>query len=140
MLGNIPLIIRLKEEYGGIESLKGTIIAVVIMIAFLFFGKTIFNVLGLETHHFGIAGAVLILYFGVKMVIGTDDSYKETEKKVMKATVFPVAFPLIAGPGTLSAIISMRGNYLDSEIVIGILLNAMIIYVVLKSAEWLKEK
>lgn len=69
MLGNIPLILRLREERGHIESLKGTIISTVIMIFSLFFGKTAFNVLGIETHHFGFAGSLLILYFGTRMVL-----------------------------------------------------------------------
>lgn len=141
MLGNIPLIIKLREEYGEIESLKGTIISGIIMIVSLFFGKTLFNILGIETYHFGLAGSFLILYFGVKMVLGIEEnSNKRTKKNAMKATIFPIAFPLIAGPGTLAAIISMRSNYNDLEIVMGILINVIIIFAVLKGAVWLKHK
>ena len=140
MIGNIPLIIKLREEYGEIESLKGSIISTVIMIVFLFFGKTLFNILGIETYHFGLAGAFLIIYFGVKMVLGIQESDKKQQKKAMKATIFPIAFPLIAGPGTLSVIISMRSEYTDIEIIMGILINAVVIFTVLKSAEWVKNK
>lgn len=140
MLGNIPLIIKLRKDIGEIESLKSTLISVGIMVGSLFFGKTVFNLIGIETHHFALAGSFLILYFGVKMVLGISDDPKKQQKKLMKATVFPVAFPLISGPGTLSTIISMRVEFTDLTIVIGILLNALIIYIVLKSASWIERK
>ena len=141
MLGNIPLILRLREDYGHINSLKGTIISVVIMIIGLFFGKTIFGLLGLETYHFGLAGSFLLIYFGIKMVLDIQDKKKEKEDdKKLGATVFPIAFPLIAGPGTLATIISMRSEFGDVEIIGGILINAIIIFVVLKSASWIKQK
>jgi multiple antibiotic resistance protein len=139
MLGSIPLIIKLREDYGHINSLKGSLISTAIMIVFLFFGKTIFSLLGIETHHFGLAGSFLIIYFGVRMVLDIQDN-KKTKKQANSATIFPIAFPLIAGPGTLSTIISMRSEFSDLEITISILINAIIIFLVLKSAEWLKTK
>lgn len=142
MLGNIPLIIKLREDNGGhINSFRGTLISTIIMIVFLFFGKTIFNLLGVDAHHFGVAGALLICWFGLQMVIDVGSSpNKQTKKQANNATVFPIAFPLIAGPGTLSVIISMRAEYNDLEIVTGILINSVIIFLVLKSADWLKRK
>ena len=139
MLGNIPLVIKLRKDYGHIDSLKSSLISGTIMITFLFFGKNIFAILGLEPHHIGLAGSFLIIYFGVKMVLDIQDNNK-TKKQSTSATVFPIAFPLIAGPGTLSTIMSMRGEFNDLEIVLSILINLIIVFVVLKSAEWLKTK
>lgn len=139
MLGNVPLIIKLREEYGHIDSFKGSMISTIIMILTLFFGKTIFSLLGIATHHFAMAGSFLIIYFGVKMVLDIQES-KKTKKQASNATIFPVVFPLIAGPGTLSTIMSMRSEFNDLTIISGILINAIVIFFVLKTAEWLKEK
>lgn len=139
MIGNVPLIIKLRKTHGEIESLKGTIIAACIMISTLFVGTTVFNLLGIETFHFGLAGSFLILYFGVKMVLGIDD-HGQQKKEAMKATIFPVAFPLISGPGTLSTIMSLTGEFSKLEIVVAIVLNSLVIYLVLKSADWIKKK
>ena len=138
IFGSIPLIIKLRNEHGEIQSLKGSIISFAIMVFGLFFGKTIFNMLGLEAFHFGIAGSFLIVYFGIKMVLGIED--KKQKKQAINATIFPIAFPLIAGPGTLSVIISLRSEFNDLEICGAILLNTIIIYLVLKSAEFIKNK
>jgi len=139
MLGNVPLIIKLRESHDEIESLKGTLIAASIMILTLFIGTTIFKLLGIETFHFGLAGSFLILYFGVKMVLGLDD-HNQQKEEAMKATVFPVAFPLISGPGTLSTIMSLTSDFSKIEIISAILLNSIVIYIVLKGANWIKAK
>lgn len=138
MPGNIPLIINLRKSSGKINSLKASIYAVLIMILSLYLGKYIFKFLGIEVSHFAMAGALLIFYFGIKMVLGIEDDNKKDNS--LNATVFPIAFPLIAGPGTLSTIMSFRAEFNDIEIIIGILLNAIIIYFVLKSADWIKNK
>lgn len=139
MLGNVPLIIKLREEYEHINSFKGSIISTAIMIITLFFGKTLFSLLGIETHHFGLAGSFLIVYFGVKMVLDIQTNNK-TKKQVNNATIFPIVFPLIAGPGTLATIMSMRSEFNDVTIISGILINTVVIFTVLKSADWLKSK
>lgn len=138
MPGNVPLIIKLRKENGEIESAKATLIAICIMISFLFVGKTLFMLLGIETFHFALAGAMLLLYFGVKMVLGIESNGGETEP--MPATIFPIAFPIIAGPGTLSTIMSLTQDLSDLVIIIGIILNAIVIYIFLKSADWIQRK
>ena len=137
MPGSVPLIIKLRKENGEIESAKATLIAICIMISFLFVGKTLFMLLGIETYHFALAGAMLLLYFGVKMVLGIESS---TEAEPMPATIFPIAFPIIAGPGTLSTIMSLTQDLSDLVIIIGIILNAIVIYIFLKSADWIQRK
>lgn len=135
MVGNIPLIINLRETRGSIESRKSTIIATCIMVGFLFLGTYVFQLLGISNFHFALAGSFLLLYFGVRMVLGLPD-INQTDLK--DPTVFPVAFPLIAGPGTLSTLMSF--SYTQMEIIIAILINSVIIYAVLKSAEWIQSR
>ena len=137
MPGNVPLVIRLRKENGKIDSAKSTVIATVIMISILFAGQTLFSLLGIETFHFALAGAMLILYFGVRMVLGIESS---GEPDPVPATIFPIAFPIIAGPGTLSTIMSLTQDMPNSVIVSGIVLNALVIYIFLKSADWIQEK
>jgi len=137
MPGNVPLVIRLRKENGKIDSAKSTVIATVIMISILFAGQTLFSLLGIETFHFALAGAMLILYFGVRMVLGIESS---GEPDPVPATIFPIAFPIIAGPGTLSTIMSLTQDMPNSVIVSGIVLNAVVIYIFLKSADWIQEK
>jgi len=139
MLGNIPLIIKLRKTHGEIDSLQGTIISAVLMVATLFVGETVFNLLGIETFHFGLAGSFLLIYFGVKMVLGIDDSDKQ-KKNAMKATIFPIAFPLISGPGTLTTIMSLGSEYGSNVVVPAILLNSVVIFIVLKMAGWIQAK
>jgi multiple antibiotic resistance protein len=137
MPGNVPLIIRLRKDNGEIESLKSTIIATVIMVSILFVGQTIFRLLGIETFHFALAGAMLLLYFGVKMVLGIES---EVSNDPMPPSVFPIAFPIIAGPGTLSTIMSLTQDLSNIEIILGIILNSIMIYIFLKTAPWIQNK
>ena len=139
MVGNVPLIINLRKKHGEINSLQGTIISAMIMIITLFIGETLFNLLGIETFHFGLAGSFLILYFGVKMVLGLDDNSKK-QKQVIKATIFPIAFPLISGPGTLTTIMSLNAEFGTLIVIPAILVNSIVIYGVLKSASWIQSK
>ena len=138
MPGNIPLIIRLRKEYGEIQSIKSTTIAAFIMISFLFFGNFLFTLLGIELFHFALAGSFLIIYFGIKMVLGLES--KSTNQKISSATIFPIAFPLIAGPGTLSTLIALNSEISKLELVLAILINCIVIYIFLKSATWIQRK
>ena len=137
MPGNVPLIIRLRKENGDIESAKATIISICIMISMLFIGNTLFLLLGIETFHFALAGSMLLLYFGVKMVLGIES---QQDSEPISATIFPIAFPIIAGPGTLSTIMSLTQSMSNYIIVAGIVLKAVVIYIVLKSASWIQNK
>lgn len=139
MVGNIPLIIKLRKKYGEIDSLQGTVVAAAIMIITLFVGESLFRALGIETFHFGLAGSFLIIYFGVKMVLGLDD-HSQQKEAAMKATIFPVAFPLISGPGTLTTVMSLSAEFGSLVVVPAIIINSIVIYVVLKSASWIQLK
>ena len=137
MPGNVPLVIRLRKENGEIETAKSTIVATIIMVSILFIGDLLFKLLGLEVFHFALAGSMLLLYFGVKMVLGIES---ETSSEPMPPSIFPIAFPIIAGPGTLSTIISLNQDFSTLTIVIAIIANAIAIFAFLKSANWIQRK
>ncbi len=137
MPGNIPLIIKLRKEHGEVQSLKSTIVAASIMISILFIGNSLFKLLGIELFHFALAGSFILIYFGFKMVLGIEE--KKIEKSI-NASIFPIAFPLIAGPGALSTIIALNSDITKWELIVAILINCVIIYLVLKSASLIRKK
>lgn len=137
MPGNVPLVIRLRKENGEIETAKSTIVATIIMVSILFIGDIIFKLLGLQVFHFALAGAMLLLYFGVRMVLGIES---EASSEPMPPSIFPIAFPIIAGPGTLSTIISLNQDFSTLTIVIAIIANSIAIFAFLKSADWIQRK
>ena len=137
MPGNVPLVIRLRKENGEIETAKSTIVATVIMVSILFIGDIIFKLLGLQVFHFALAGAMLLLYFGVRMVLGIES---EGSSEPMPPSIFPIAFPIIAGPGTLSTIISLNQDFTTTTIVVAIILNSIAIFAFLKSADFIQRK
>jgi len=139
ILGSIPIIIDLRKKSGKIESGKATLIAGVIMIAFLYIGEGILNLFGIDVESFAIAGAIIILIIGMEMIL--DRSFFKTEPGLSNsASVVPLAFPLIAGAGSLTTILSLKAAYGETNILIGIIVNLVFVYIVLKSSEWLEKK
>tara|TARA_B100000287_G_C20671322_1_gene793479 strand:+ start:78 stop:653 length:576 start_codon:yes stop_codon:yes gene_type:complete len=132
VIGNIPLIILLREKYKVIESEKASIVSVVIMIVFLFVGEIILNLLGVDINSFAVAGSIIILFLATEMILGIK-LYKDSNPKT--ASIVPIAFPLIAGPGTLTTLISIKSEYDDINIILAITLNMILVYIVLKSSE-----
>ena len=131
ILGSIPILITIKEKMGGINEFKATIISGALMVIFLFIGKGFLNLLGLDVKSFAVGGSIVIFILGLEMVLGLE--FFKSEKDVKAATVVPIAFPLIAGSGTLTTIMSLKANYGETTIVTAILLNLIIVYIVLKS-------
>ena len=133
VVGNIPIIIDLRKKAGHIQSEKASIIAGVILIAFLFLGKSILNLIGIDVSSFAVAGSFILFFIALEMILGIT-LYKEEETNPMTASVFPLAFPLIAGPGSLTTLLSLRAEYEISNIIIAVLLNVLLIYIVLKTS------
>jgi multiple antibiotic resistance protein len=139
ILGSIPIVIDLRKKNGRIESGKATIVAGLIMIAFLFIGEGILNLFGIDVESFAIAGALIILIIGMEMIL--DRSFFKTEPGVSNsASIVPLAFPLIAGAGSLTTILSLKAAYSQTNILIGIIVNLVFVYIVLKSSVWLEKK
>jgi len=139
MIGSIPIIISLKDKGYKIEALKATLASAAIMIPFLFVGNSLLGFFGVDIHSFAIAGGVVIFIIGLEMILGVE-IFKDEETEIQKASVFPLAFPLIAGAGTLTTILSLKAEFETTNIVIGILVNLVIIFAVIKSSSWLQRK
>ena len=135
IVGSIPLLISLKQKIGGIRELRATLVSGGLMILFLFLGERLLNVFGVDVKSFAVAGSIVIFILGLEMVLGVEFFKAEGDPK--SSTVVPIAFPLIAGSGTLTTIISLRANYTELTILIAILLNLIIVFLVLKSLNYL---
>ncbi len=139
ILGSIPIIVDMRKKFGHIESGKATIVAGTIMIVFLFVGESILNLFGIDIASFSIAGAIIILILGMEMVLDRD-FFKQDPDVGTSASIVPLAFPLIAGAGTLTTILSIKTAYSQINILIGIIVNLIFVYIVLKSSVWLERK
>jgi multiple antibiotic resistance protein len=138
MLGSIPILVSLKEKIGGnIRSLQATLVSAGLMILFLFLGKEFLKLLGLDVKSFAVAGSIVIFILGLEMVLGIE--FFKPDKNSKGSSVVPIAFPIIAGSGTLTTIMSLKANYADINILIGILVNCIVIYLVLKSLKWIEK-
>ena len=133
IVGNIPIVIDLRKKVGHIQSEKASLIAGVIMILFLFLGKSILNLIGIDVCSFAVAGAFILFFIALEMILGIT-LYKQEENNAMTASVFPLAFPLIAGPGSLTTLLSLRAEYALENIIIAIVMNVVVIYIVLKTS------
>ncbi len=138
MLGNLPVIISLRKKIGHIQSGKATITAGVLMIAFLFLGEKILNLIGIDVLSFSLAGAIVIFIIGLEMVLGVE--FFKSGDNPTSGSIVPIAFPLLAGSGSLTTIISLRAAYTHPNIILGILINMLIIYIVLKTTNWIEKK
>jgi multiple antibiotic resistance protein len=135
MLGSIPVLITLREKLGGhIKSTQATVASGALMIMFLFLGQEFLNLLGLDVKSFAVAGSIVIFIIGLEMVLGLE--FFKADNNPKSGSVVPIAFPLIAGSGTLTTIMSLKANYNDINILISILVNLVVIYIVLKSLKW----
>ena len=138
ILGSIPILISLKDKMGGpIRSFQATIASGIFMILFLFIGQPFLNVLGLTVEAFAVAGSIVIFILGLEMVLGLE--FFKPDKNPKSGSVVPIAFPLIAGSGTLTTIMSLKANYHDINILAGILINCIVIFAVLKSLKWIEK-
>ena len=138
ILGSIPVLISLKDKMGGqIQSLQATIASGALMILFLFVGEGFLKLLGVDVQSFAVAGSLVIFIIGFEMILGVDFFKQDNNPK--SGSMVPIAFPLIAGSGTLTTIMSLKANYHDINILIGILINLVIIFLVLKSLNWIEK-
>ena len=129
MVGSIPIIIGLKQKVGEIDALKASWVSMAIMFAFLFIGNAILDIIGISLSDFAIAGSILLFIVAIEMILGIQIS-KDTLPAT--ASVVPLAFPLIAGTGTLTTLLSIRAEYNLLSIIIAIVLNVIIVFFVLK--------
>ncbi|MEE9348962.1 MAG: MarC family protein [Flavobacteriaceae bacterium] len=132
IVGSIPIIIDLRQKVGHIQSEKASIVASIIMILFLFIGKEILNLIGIDVNSFAVAGAFVILFLAFEMILGIE-LFKDDSPET--ASVVPLAFPLIAGAGTMTTLLSLKAEYHNINIIIAIIVNMIFVYGVLKSSK-----
>jgi len=139
VVGSIPVLASLRMKMGGhIKSTQATLVSGGLMILFLFVGNDFLKILGLDVKSFAVAGSIVIFILGLEMVLGME-FFKPEQNNAKSGSVVPIAFPLIAGSGTLTTIMSLKANYADINIFFAILVNCVIIYAVLKSLKWIEK-
>jgi multiple antibiotic resistance protein len=134
IIGNIPIIIDLRKKVGHIQSEKASLIAGVIMIVFLFLGQSLLSLIGIDVNSFAVAGAFILFFIALEMILGITLYKDDGNGAPITATVFPLAFPLIAGPGSLTTLLSLRAEFDIQNIIVAVVLNVLFLYIVLKTS------
>ena len=137
VLGSLPVIISIKKKVGDINAFLATVVSGGLMLLFFFIGKQMLEFMGLDIKSFAIAGSIVIFILGLEMILGLE-FFKQDQEAPKSSTLVPVAFPLIAGSGTLTTVMSLKAAYEDYNILIAILINLVIIYITLRSVNFLE--
>ena len=132
VIGSIPIIIGLRRKVGHIQSEKASLVAMIIMIGFLFVGEEILNLIGIDVNSFAVAGSIVIFFLAIEMILGIQ-LYKE--ESPVTTSIVPIAFPLIAGAGTLTSLLALRAEFAVANIIVAIIVNILVVYIVLKSSK-----
>ena len=141
IVGSVPMLISLKKKLGDIHPLRVTLISGGLMVIFFFIGKPLLNILGVDIRSFAVAGSIVIFILGLEMVLGIE--FFKSDNNDATTTVVPIAFPLIAGSGTLTTIMSLKATFERSDknefmILLAILVNLIVIFIVLRSLAWIE--
>jgi multiple antibiotic resistance protein len=131
IVGSVPIIVDLRNKLGHIQSEKASIVAMLIMIVFLYVGEEILKLIGIDASSFAVAGSFVLFFLALEMILGIR-LYKEDSPST--ASIVPIAFPLIAGAGTMTTLLSLRAEYEKINIIIAIIINVVVVYAVLKSS------
>ena len=131
IIGNVPIIIGLRNKVGHIQSGKASVVAAIIMIAFLFIGEEILKLIGIDVYSFAVAGSFILFFLAIEMILGIT-LYKDDAPE--SASIVPIAFPLIAGAGTMTSLLSLRAEFHVENIIAAIIVNIIFVYLVLKSS------
>lgn len=138
IIGTFPIIIDLKEKGFEVESSKASFASLVIMLAFLFTGEQVLRLFGVDVESFAVAGSIILFLLAIEMILGVH-LFKE-DKKTKKGSIVPIAFPLVAGAGTMTTIISIKAKFSDVVIISAIALNCLVVFFVLWGSDWLKTR
>ena len=138
ILGSVPIIIQIRQREGKIHSEKATLVAGVLMVTFLFLGQSILSLFGVDFQSFALAGAIIIFLIGMEMILGIE--LFKSDIAASSGSIVPLAFPLIVGAGTMTTLISLRAAYSLPNVLVGIVLNLLFVYLVLKSSAWIEQK
>ncbi|MEJ1221634.1 MarC family protein [Sediminicola sp. 1XM1-17] len=136
IVGSIPIIISLRNKVGHLHSGRASIVAACIMVAFLFIGEEILKLIGIDVNSFAVAGSFIIFFLAIEMILGIS-LYKDDEPET--ASIVPIAFPLIAGAGTITTLLSLRSEYYVENIIVAVIVNIIFVYLVLKSSRTIEK-
>lgn len=133
IIGNIPVVISLRKRVGHIHSEKASVIAAIVMVFFLFLGEEILKLIGINVNEFAVAGAFILFFIALEMILGIT-LFKDDGSSPDMASIFPLAFPMLAGPGTLTTLLSLRAEYALENVIVAVVINVVVIYIVLKTS------
>jgi multiple antibiotic resistance protein len=141
IVGSVPMLISIKKKLGNIHPFRVTLISGGLMMLFFFMGKPLLNILGVDIRSFAVAGSIVIFILGLEMVLGIE--FFKSDNNDATSTMVPIAFPLIAGSGTLTTIMSLKATFERSDrneymILLAILVNLLVIFLVLRSLNWIE--
>ncbi len=136
VLGSLPVLISIKRKIGDINAMQATAVSGALMLFFFFIGEQMLEFMGLDIKSFAIAGSIVIFILGLEMILGLE--FFKHDKDAKTSTLVPVAFPLIAGSGTLTTVMSLKAAYQNYSILLAILINLIIIYFTLRSVNFLE--
>ncbi|AEE18943.1 multiple antibiotic resistance protein [Dokdonia sp. Hel_I_63] len=135
IIGSIPIILKLRKKAGHIQSEKAALVALIVMILFVFVGESILSLIGVNVYEFAVAGSFILFFIALEMILGVSIFKDDDGISAKTVSVFPLAFPLVAGPGTLTSLLALRAEYDLSNIIIAVILNILLVYIVLKTSK-----
>ncbi|MCW8898792.1 MAG: MarC family protein [Flavobacteriales bacterium] len=138
IVGSVPIIIDLRQKTGHIQSEKASLVSLILMILFLFVGESILGLIGIDVSSFAIAGSFIIFFLALEMILGIRLYKDENNEGKSTASIVPIAFPLIAGAGTMTSLLSLRAEYAVQNIIVAIVVNIIMVYIVLKSSKFIE--
>lgn len=130
--GSVPIFLNIKSQNRSIHPEKATIYSLIILIGFLFVGEWLLKLFQVDISAFAVAGAIVLLIISIEMIFGVEIFKNDNPSSDNSSTLFPVVFPLIAGPGSFTTLLSMRAEYHTVNIIIGVLINMIVVYLVLR--------
>jgi multiple antibiotic resistance protein len=137
IIGSVPVIIEMRRRAGHVESEKASVAVLVLMIAFLLIGENILDIIGLDVASFAIAGSLVIFIIAMEMILGIH-LFKADDNLPSTVSIVPLAFPLIAGAGTMTTLLSLKSQYETQNIIAAIVINTLFVYLVLKNVKWIE--
>lgn len=136
IIGSIPIILKLKQDVGDIHPLRASLVSLILMISFLIVGENLLNIFGVDVEDFAVAGSIILFFMSLEMILGVKLFRDEVTGKT--AAIVPLAFPIIAGAGTMTSIISLRAEFHEGYIIMAILINILLVYLVLSSTKMIE--
>ena len=139
ILGSIPIILNIRKKTGGIDSIRTTLVSGLLMFGYLYLGSQILSLFGVDVKSFAVAGAIILLLMGFEMILGREIFKHNPTTGARSSSIVPLALPIIAGAGTMTSLLSLKAVYHESNIIVSILINLLLVYIVLRSTSWLEK-